>query len=311
MLPGVVPTRATLAKPGCLGQNPFVSPHEPHGRPRLGRSEAREVVELKRWRTQHPELASAVDMQLELIDLHRRVQTRLLTPMLQRDPADIQRRLVNGQRLVDFDDLPIDWSEFRLIFRQTAEILHRAGAIEDSDHASLQSAIRTGVGVDAQARDYYQRTSRPDRYQPPPASQAAIIDEVLALALKPFLARCAEAWTPRLDLSAWTNGWCPLCGMSPDFATLTSTVRVLICGRCTGQWPYPANACPFCEQSGPGVITSFASRDGRYRVYGCNRCRKYLKAYETRGASRPVLPVVDTIATLPLDAAAIQQGYDG
>jgi hypothetical protein len=36
-----------------------------------------------------------------------------------------------------------------------------------------------------------------------------------------------------------------------------------------------------------------------------------LKAYDGRGASRPVMPIVDTIATLPLDAAAIQKGYDG
>ena len=61
----------------------------------------------------------------------------------------------------------------------------------------------------------------------------------------------------------------------------------------------------------PEAITSFASRDGRYRVYGCNECRKYLKAYDARGTGRPVMPAVDTIATLPLDAAAIQRGYDG
>jgi hypothetical protein len=30
---------------------------------------------------------------------------------------------------------------------------------------------------------------------------------------------------------------------------------------------------------------------------------------DARGAARPVLPVVDTIATLPLDAAAAQRGY--
>jgi formate dehydrogenase maturation protein FdhE len=86
--------------------------------------------------------------------------------------------------------------------------------------------------------------------------------------------------------------------------------RWLICGRCTAQWPF-STACPFCGGDAPGGITSFASRDGRYRVYGCNTCRKYLKAYDARGTGRPVMPVVDTIATLPLDAAAIQRGYDG
>jgi hypothetical protein len=40
-------------------------------------------------------------------------------------------------------------------------------------------------------------------------------------------------------------------------------------------------------------------------------CRRYLKAYDSRSAERPVLVAVDTIATLPLDAAAMQRGYVG
>jgi hypothetical protein len=40
-------------------------------------------------------------------------------------------------------------------------------------------------------------------------------------------------------------------------------------------------------------------------------CRRYLKAYDGRNASRPVMLSVDSIATLPLDAAAIQRGYVG
>ena len=42
--------------------------------------------------------------------------------------------------------------------------------------------------------------------------------------------------------------------------------RRLICGRCLGQWAYPALACPFCSNDDRALITSFATRDGRYRV---------------------------------------------
>jgi formate dehydrogenase maturation protein FdhE len=56
-------------------------------------------------------------------------------------------------------------------------------------------------------------------------------------------------------------------------------------------------------------ITSFATPDGQYRVYACDACQRYLKAYDGRRASRPVMPAVDSIATLPLDAAAMQRGY--
>jgi len=86
--------------------------------------------------------------------------------------------------------------------------------------------------------------------------------------------------------------------------------RHLICGRCSGQWPFAGPTCPFCSNADRSRITSFATRDGRYRVYACDVCRRYLKAYDARRAQRPVMVAVDTIATLPLDAAAMQRGYN-
>ena len=42
--------------------------------------------------------------------------------------------------------------------------------------------------------------------------------------------------------------------------------------------------CPFCANDDRALITSFATRDGRYRVYACDVCRRYLKAYDARHA---------------------------
>jgi formate dehydrogenase maturation protein FdhE len=49
--------------------------------------------------------------------------------------------------------------------------------------------------------------------------------------------------------------------------------------------------------------------DGLYRLNGCDVCQRYIKAFDGRNATRQVMPVVDTLATLPLDAAAVQRGY--
>jgi formate dehydrogenase maturation protein FdhE len=46
-------------------------------------------------------------------------------------------------------------------------------------------------------------------------------------------------------------------------------------------------------------------------VSACDVCRRYIKAYDARRAQRPVMVAVDSIATLPLDAAAMQRGYVG
>ena len=136
------------------------------------------------------------------------------------------------------------------------------------------------------------------------------LDQVLVLALRPFLARCTEALAQRIDLSTWSHGHCPYCGWEPEFAVITpSAERRLICGRCVAQWSFAPLTCPFCANDDRARITSFATRDGRYRVSACDVCRRYLKAYDGRQATRPVMVAVDTIATLPLDAAAMQRGY--
>ena len=128
--------------------------------------------------------------------------------------------------------------------------------------------------------------------------------------MRPFLARCAEALLPKMELADWGQPCCPLCGGEPEFAYINPAAeRLLICGRCTGQWRYDAITCPYCENSDRSRITSFTSRDQRYRIYACDVCHRYLKAFDGRDGSRPAMLAVDSIATLPLDAAAIQRGY--
>jgi FdhE protein len=136
------------------------------------------------------------------------------------------------------------------------------------------------------------------------------LGQVIALAMRPFLSRCAEVLQQRPELANWTHTHCALCGGEPDFAVITpSAERHLICGRCSLRWKFESLTCPYCRNSDRSRITSFATTDGKYRVYACDVCQRYLKAYDGRRATRPVMPVVDSVATLPLDAAAMQRGY--
>ena len=74
-------------------------------------------------------------------------------------------------------------------------------------------------------------------------------------------------------------------------------------------WPTEPYACPFCGENDKLRITSFATPDGTYRVTACQSCLRYLKTLDGRRAGRPVMPVVDAIATLPLDAVVMQRGF--
>jgi hypothetical protein len=275
------------------------------------RSESKEVVELKQIKASQPELASAVDLQLELMEVQRRVQARVPLPWIQPDRAWLESEQRAGRPAVRFGDIPLEWSDFRLSLRQTADILHRHEALDTADYDRILALSRDGHALEPLVIGWYAATSRrPDPATPPPIDSPAGLDQVLVLALRPFLARCAEALLPRPEFAAWRYGHCPICGWEPDFAViLPSAERRLICGRCTAQWTFDAVACPFCGNDDRSRITSLATRDGRYRVYACDACKRYLKAYDARQASRAVMVAVDSIATLPLDAAVMQRGY--
>ena len=283
--------------------------------PRPPRSETREVVELKQIKADHPELESAVDLQLALVEMQRRVQSRVPLPRIAVEPTWARAQQAAGRPLVRFDDIPLEWSDFRLTLRQTADILLRFEAIERADYEQLVALGRDGHALEPLVSSWYNATSGVEEGTDPrtrPQSEPASLDQVLVLALRPFLARCAEVLAPQIDLTTWTHGHCPICGWEPDFAVITPTAdRRLFCGRCVAQWSFAPLTCPFCANDDRARITSFASRDGRYRVYACDVCQRYLKAYDARNAQRPVMVAVDTIATLPLDAAAMQRGYTG
>ena len=300
-------------------------PRVPDRPPRAPRAEPREIVELKQLKEVHPELASAVDMQIALVDMQRRVQSRVPLPWIQADVEWQRAQQAAGRPLVRFTDIPLDWTDFRLTLRQTADILRRHDALEPADHEKILALGRAGNALEPLVQRWYVATSGADpddtgagdrspgnKERRPVPDQPPSLDQVLALAMRPFLARCAEVVMQRTDLSAWRHGHCPCCGWEPDFAVITpSADRRLICGRCAAQWSFGTHTCPFCSNDDRSLVTSFATRDGRYRVYACDVCRRYLKAYDGRGAARPVMVSVDSIATLPLDAAAIQKGYVG
>ena len=271
------------------------------------RADTPEVLGLKELKAAQPDLASAVDMQIALVDMQRRMQSRLPLPWISADDSWLQEQEKAGRALVRFGDIPLDWTDFRLIFRQTADVLLRFDAIEAAEHQAIVGLARDANTLEPFVKKWYLATSGTG--EPKPDGMPGSLDHVLVLALRPFLARCAEVLRQRTPLTE-THALCPFCGWEPDFAVITpSAERHLICGRCTAQWAFPALTCPFCANDDRAKITSFATRDGRYRVYGCDVCHRYLKAYDARHASRPVLVAVDTIATLPLDAAAMQRGY--
>jgi formate dehydrogenase maturation protein FdhE len=257
-----------------------------------------EVVELTRLREEQPDLAPAIDLQLALLALHRRVQGRVPLPSLRLDHAEVRTRAAEGQALLRFDQIPFEYSDVRYLIRETAAAMRRYDALEEEDFRRADAMARDPAPLDPVLEKWFTGSGE----------VSAGLDSVLTQAVRPFLVRCAEAMMASADLSAWTARHCPVCAGEPDFATITPAAeRHLICGRCTARWRFDPVACPYCGNGDRGRIKSFTSR--AYRIYACDVCQRYLKAYDGRGASRPVMVLVDSVATLPLDALVIQKGY--
>lgn len=273
---------------------------------RGSRTDPRDVAELRALAERQPQLSPAVALQIDLIDALHRVGVRVATPSLTLTPAEAADRLGRGSPLMDFDQIPIDWSEVRLLFRQVTDILRRHDALDGRTSTRLHDIGRSPAFVD-HARQWFSTGHS--------AADVDMLDEVLGWALRPFLTRTAEVLQQRsgngtVSFGAWQRGACPVCGGEPDFACITTAAeRLLICGRCQTRWPTDPFACPFCREAERGRITSLATPDGAYRVAACQSCRRYIKTFDARRSSRGVMPSVDTIATLPLDAVVMQRGF--
>jgi len=274
--------------------------------PPPARSESREIAELRRLKLEQPELASAADLQVELLQLQRRVQSRVSLPAIRLD-KDYLNGLLATPPVLQFEHIPIEWGDLRFLLRATAAAMRSHDALDDGDFRRIENLCRDAVRLPIALRSWYEST-RPSA--PPIAADAAGLEPVILQAMRPFLTRSADAIMAKTDLVGWTAGTCPLCAGEPDFAVITPAAdRILICARCSARWHFHQITCPFCANSDRSRMTSFASRDGQYRLYACDVCERYLKAFDARRASRPVMPAVDTVATLPLDAAAMQKGY--
>ena len=109
---------------------------------------------------------------------------------------------------------------------------------------------------------------------------------------------------------------CPSCGGLPQLSyfavsgeALVSGPRYLVCSRCATNWVFSRMMCASCGESNGTKLPIYQEHEQfpHARVDGCQTCRKYLLTFDLRRDTRAV-PVVDEIASLPLDLYARDQG---
>jgi len=128
----------------------------------------------------------------------------------------------------------------------------------------------------------------------------------------PFLHACNRRWTAARP-PGWTAGYCPTCGAWPAFAEVRGIERdrYLRCGRCGSEWQSHALSCPYCGNTDHDALASLLpERSAAARaVDTCKRCLGYVKTVTTLQGSPPAKVILDDLASVDLDIAALEQGY--
>lgn len=106
---------------------------------------------------------------------------------------------------------------------------------------------------------------------------------------------------------------CPFCGHKPQMGVLRAegygARRSLVCSLCLTEWPCPRVLCSACgEQRSDRLSVYTADPFAPVRVDACETCHTYMKTIDLTKDGLAI-PLVDELATAPLDLWASQQGY--
>jgi FdhE protein len=156
------------------------------------------------------------------------------------------------------------------------------------------------------------------------AATAGVDPELLAAlgahAVAPLLRAYAEHLLPLLDRvddgtnqgAAWQRGYCPICGAWPLLGELRGVELSLWlrCSACGSGWRGQRLACVFCGNTDFHSLGSLVVEDeSRFRISVCERCKGYLKVGNAFDPPPPEFLPIDDVASMHLDLAAIERGY--
>ena len=221
----------------------------------------------------------------------------------------INQRLQQGQPLVRFEELAIDWSLARDTFTKVISVFAQYpqlfADIPDRLKAPKAGRLLTKKAV----KSWFDGKALPATLTDGIGDN--LIQAILQATLQPFLNKHALTLIKHTKGDVWRRHYCPICGGSPDLAFLETELaaRGLVCSRCDSEWDYQRLQCPYCRNQDQSLLTFLEDEQGLYRLYQCKKCQCYLKAIDLRKAGPETLMPLERIYTLHLDTQAQEMGY--
>lgn len=266
------------------------------------------LTALQEEREKHPELGEVIDLHREVISA--RAETEVEPLQLEPDEQEVAQLIERRVPLLRHWEPGWDLDRFRGLSAQICGI----GARHREDLAGQFEQIRSVLTEDADGTrglvaDYL-REGKVEEAKPPELDDE-LLRFVLNNGLHPFLQAHAAVLAPLIKDEKWYQKLCPVCGGEPDFGYLEKEVGGLrlLCSRCDTSWTYRRGECSFCGNSEKETFAYYLGEDEVYRLYVCDKCKRYLKVLDGREtAGKPLLPV-QRIITIGMDISARQEGY--
>ena len=215
-------------------------------------------------------------------------ESPLLSGVAFRVPAGSIRRFFERLVRCDAGATTPKLASVKPLLRRDAEVLtlFTASLSQNSDRVT---AIADAAGADAEA-----------------------LHAIVALLCVPLLQACNRRWTSAVS-SAWRQGYCPVCGAWPAFAEVRGIERsrCLRCGRCGCAWLAPALRCPYCRTGDHHELVELVPEKHRSHavISACLRCHGFVKTLIVLQGCPPGAVMLEDLASVDLDVAAIEQDY--
>ncbi len=265
------------------------------------------LTQLKAKTTANPEVMTWVSLYFDLFAAQARADVQHCVKTANTDT--LIARLSNGQPLLSPEDFRADRTAFFRLCHEICNIVAKHHfefiACIDTVRAWLDEDQASVTGWASLLSEDLARRGEDD------GGEVPLLAFVYNQGLHPFLRRYAEMLMPHVDGVIWYRPNCPICGGRPDLAALTRTngTRQFLCSRCDAEWFSLRTGCPFCGEDNPAEQTFSISKDGAYRLYLCDHCKRYLKTIDLRQVTDERLLPVERILTAPMDVAAHKGGY--
>lgn len=250
-----------------------------------------------------------IEFYQELLDLQARGEKQIgtINPGLKKE--EINERLSHGRPLINYNEIAFKWEVINSLFVQVIDLFSRYEDLFGKVPDSLKKRKTIPRNL---VKAWYKKSPLPASLATDDADELLLMDAIIHATVKPNLVCYARALSGLIDQEKWKQNVCPVCGGLPDLAYLEEKegARWLVCSRCDTEWLFKRLECPYCKNNDQSKLGYFTDDDTIYRLYVCEKCRRYIKTIDLRVTEKKILFPVERILTINIDNQARADGYE-